>query len=329
VTPASAPRRSLATSDGSCHELGPRCAEPYLLAAASLNPEPGDCSGRLAELAAARTADRGSDAQEAWSRGVRWTADQLAAELRSRLTLRDARALTSWESPPEPVPGGRRLEFVLEDELLGPQRVVLYLPSGPGPHPAVVGLLGHDQSVEQFMEGHAGQELLEAGIAIAVSIVRAYDSGEAEDRATRAMLCAGSSMMAARLSEARNALRLLRSRPEICADRVGVLAHSGGSLVANLMAWLQPDLRGIVTDMEGRYSGALEQPPDPPLLRDETHPGLRSVNLRLIDFRDAPVPTLRVRYGMPDGPAQVVEFLERALRSDTRVDQPPPLPPPQ
>jgi len=180
------------------------------------------------------------------------------------------------------------------------------------------------------MDDHGGQEVLNAGIAVAVPIVRAYDSGEAEHTATRALLCAGSSMMAARVEEARNALRLLQSLPEVCGDRMGVLAHSGGSLIANLLAWIQPELRGIVTDMEGRYNGATEASSShPALLRDETHPGLRPINLRLINFHDAPVPTLRVRYGMPDGPEEVAGFLDRALRADTPVQQPPPLPPPQ
>jgi hypothetical protein len=330
LTPAATPRPPPPAAAGSCDELGSRCAVPYLLAAERLNPEPGDCSGRLSELAEARTVDRSSNNSAAWSEGSDWTARELAEVLRERLGLGDPRNLVSWESPPKPVSGGQRQEIVIEDPLLGSQRIVLYLPSGPGPHPAVVGLLGHDQSVEQFMTAHAGQQVLEAGVALAVPIIRAYDSGEAEDGATRAMLCAGSSMMAARVSEARNALRLLRSRPDICANRLGLLAHSGGSLVANLLAWIQPELRGIVTDMEGRYNGARESSsPIPPLLRDDTHLGLRSLNLRLIDFRDAPVPTLRVRYGMPDGPEQVARFLDEALRAETRVEQPPPLPPPK
>ncbi|MCP4873254.1 MAG: hypothetical protein GY898_31560 [Proteobacteria bacterium] len=330
VTPAATARQPLRTPDGSCDELGPRCVAPYLVAAERLSPQPADCGGRLRALAAARAMDRSNDVGDAWSEGRDWPASQLAEALRGRLTLREPRALVSWDSPPVPVPGGERQEIVLEDELLGPQRVVLFLPPGPGPHPAVVGLLGHDQSVEQFMAGHAGQELLEAGVAVAVPVVRGYDSNEAEDQAARAMLCADSSMMAVRVSEARNALRLLRSRPEVCDGHLGILAHSGGSLVANLLVWIEPDLRGIVTDMEGHYNGAREAtPPDQALLRDETHLGLRSVSRRLIDFRDAPVPTLRVRYGMPDGAEQVVEFLDAALRSETRVEQPPPLPPPQ
>ncbi len=321
------PLQPPSSPDGRCDDLGPRCATPYLLAAERLTPEPRDCGPLLAQLAEARRVDLGSEAREAWTEGRAWSAEELGAALRDRLTLLEPRPLTFHEASWTEVQGGWRRQFILEEPVLGHQRVLLFVPPGRGPHPAVVGLLGHGQDAEQLMAEHAGQELLEAGIAVAVPVVRAYDSGQAEHEATEAMLCAGSSMMAARVSEVRNVLSLLRAQDEICARRLGLLAHSGGSLVANVLAWLQPDLKAIVTDMEGRYSGARDT--DPPVLRDETHPGLRPLNLRLIDFRDAPVPTLRVRYGMPDGPEPVVAFLSEALWAEGKVPQPPPLPPPE
>jgi hypothetical protein len=319
-----------ATKKPGCRDLGASCSAFYVQAATRLPSEAVDCTKLLDQLDEARTADRSNEASSFWNEGSEWDADRLAEELKQRLGTDEARSLISWENTAQPTPGEPRRDLIIEDELLGPQRIALFLPSGSGPFPGIVGLLGHDQSVEQFMADHGGQEVVNAGIAVAVPIVRAYDSAEAEDAATRAMLCAGSSMMAVRVQEARNALGLLQSLPEVCADRLGVLAHSGGSLVANLLAWVQPELRGIVTDMEGRYNGATDASSShPALLRDETHPGLRPINLRIINFEDAPVPTMRVRYGMPDGPKQAAGFLNHALRADSPVQQPPPLPPPQ
>jgi pimeloyl-ACP methyl ester carboxylesterase len=119
----------------------------------------------------------------------------------------------------------------------------LTLPQGNGPHPAVVLVSGSGaQDRDETLLGHKpflvlADHLTRAGIAV----LRYDDRGTA--RSTGSFAGATSDDFA---NDAAAAVRWLRARPEIADDRVGIIGHSEGGLVAPLVASRDPQVAFLV-----------------------------------------------------------------------------------
>ncbi len=315
-------------ADRRCADLGTRCAAPYLRLARSLGSPRRDCEGAIDALKPLDEADRTrADSHGAYATGARWDEARLGAEITDTLGLRrfppaKGRPLVAYgPSEPTPAPGGVRTTWILADPVLGAQRLLLHTPDTPGPHPAILALPGHQESPQEFMDLRGGSALLAAGYAVLLPVFKAYDADHAEDEAGRALFCVGSSLVAVRAVEASNALRLLRVLPGIADAHPGLVGHSGGSMLGNLLVRLEPWLGAYVSDMTGLYLGLGDRGPSlPPLLMDETHPGLRRMSDRIARF-EGPVPVLQVPYGYDEGLDRVVAFLDYHLRG---LGAPPP-----
>ena len=109
----------------------------------------------------------------------------------------------------------------------------LTLPAGDGPHPAVLLVSGSGpQDRDETLLGHKpflvlSDHLTRRGIAV----LRLDDRGTA--RSTGSFAAATSEDFA---QDAAAAVRWLRERPEIADDRVGIVGHSEGGLIAPLVA---------------------------------------------------------------------------------------------
>ncbi len=213
--------------------------------------------------------------------------------------------------------GGGYVEFelVLRDPYVGSFHGLLLLPKGEGPFPVVLVLPGHGESAAEHRDNRFGWLLPEEGIAALILDTRAYDTGPAEHEASLSLLCGGFSMMTVRVYEALLALKFLRSRAEICNDRIGLLGHSGGSVTGNLLIRLWPGIKGYVSDLTAIHFNVGD-----PLegdefgqIGDETHPGLARLSANLNVLETAGTPVLSVPYGYSDGPVAMFEFFEEHL----------------
>lgn len=119
----------------------------------------------------------------------------------------------------------------------------LTLPAGDGPHPAVLLVSGSGaQDRDETLLSHKpflvlADHLTRAGIAV----LRLDDRGTA--RSTGSFAGATSDDFA---QDAAAAVRWLRARPEIGGDRVGIIGHSEGGLVAPLVASRDPEVAFLV-----------------------------------------------------------------------------------
>ena len=295
-----------------CAVLGTGCAAPYLRLAATMNSPVRNCEGALSDFVASNRDDMDAKGSENfYSVGAAWSEATLSTQIADRLGLdrwRQDRPLTAYGPHDRTqVPGGERATYVLHDPVFGGQRLLLYTPESDGPHHGVLGLPGHQESPEEFMALHGGYDLLRAGYTVLLPVFKAYDAGHAEDAAGRALLCMGSSLLAARVAEAASALRMLRSLPGIRDQRVAVIGHSGGSMVGNLLLRLDASIVGYVSDMTGVYLSLGDRGDEPVLLMDESHAGIRVISDRVARF---PSHVLQVDYGLPTAGADAALFFD-------------------
>ncbi|HYR10023.1 MAG TPA: alpha/beta fold hydrolase, partial [Longimicrobium sp.] len=119
----------------------------------------------------------------------------------------------------------------------------LTLPQGAGPHPAVVLVSGSGpQDRDETLLGHKpflvlADYLTRRGIAV----LRLDDRGVGAS--TGAFAAATSDDFA---RDAQAAVRWLRARPDVADDRVGIVGHSEGGLIAPLVASRTPEVAFIV-----------------------------------------------------------------------------------
>ena len=119
----------------------------------------------------------------------------------------------------------------------------LTLPAGDGPHPAVLLVSGSGaQDRDETLLSHKpflvlSDHLTRAGIAV----LRLDDRGTA--RSTGSFAGATSEDFA---RDAAAAVRWLRARPEVADDRVGIVGHSEGGVIAPLVASRDPEVAFVV-----------------------------------------------------------------------------------
>lgn len=119
----------------------------------------------------------------------------------------------------------------------------LTLPAGDGPHPAVLLVSGSGpQDRDETLLGHKpflvlSDHLTRRGVAV----LRLDDRGTAGS--TGSFAAATSDDFA---QDAAAAVRWLRARPEIADDRVGIVGHSEGGLIAPMVASRDPRVAFVV-----------------------------------------------------------------------------------
>jgi len=182
---------------------------------------------------------------------------------------------------------------VFRDPYVGAFEGILLLPEGPGPFPAVLALHGHGDRAEVYRDLHHGRDYPAHGIALLMLTLRGMNLDAHEYRAWHALLSRGLHLMGVRVYEAERALAYLRARPEIDAHRVGLIGHSGGSSVGNLLVRLEPGLTAYVSDHYVDFRSKHVWEPD----HCESVPGLVPLSALINDLSTARVPVLRVPYG--------------------------------
>ena len=201
----------------------------------------------------------------------------------------------------------RRLTLLFEDPLVGPWEAILLLPLGAGPHPAFLASHGHAEDAPHFLRYQKGAEFPGLGVALLVHNQRASTADKDEDRAARALLTAGSSLMAIRAYEVAVGLAFLRSNEGIDRKRIGLIGHSGGSIANLLTIRMVGGFSAHITDGIAEYNSW-----DDGLFADESLPSLFPVSSQISDVRRGPVPGLELDYSYPEGMTRAAEFLRES-----------------
>jgi pimeloyl-ACP methyl ester carboxylesterase len=166
-----------------------------------------------------------------------------------RFPFRLARgALAELSRPQEPQPPfPYRSETLSYDTGAAVLAGTLTLPEGEGPFPAALLLSGSGaQNRDEEVFGHKpflvlADHLTRAGIAV----LRVDDRGTGESTGDMS-----GATMADFAEDAKAGLAMLQARPEIAADRVGLIGHSEGALVAPMVA-ADSDLPAFVVMLAG------------------------------------------------------------------------------
>jgi hypothetical protein len=129
-----------------------------------------------------------------------------------------------------------------------------------------------------------------------------------EDLATRTLLRNGFTFLGVRIYETLLALKYLRWRGDIAADRLGLIGQSGGSVVSNVTVRIEPRFRAYVSDCVGHYFSETEG-----RLLDETTPGLHPYYQFINDFSTSVTPVLTTPYEYAGAMPDITAFFQERL----------------
>ncbi len=123
----------------------------------------------------------------------------------------------------------------------------LTLPAGPGPHPALVTITGsgpqdRDNAHPSIPDYRPFAWLAEHLQELGVAVLRFDERGVGESGGTFEGATSGEFAV-----DVEAALAYLRERPEIDADRLGLVGHSEGSMIAGMIAARDPGLSFVIS----------------------------------------------------------------------------------
>jgi len=208
--------------------------------------------------------------------------------------------------------------LLFEDPLVGRFAARILLPDGPGPHPIVLALPGHDRDVYEFCVEFSCQTYLQAGYALAVLQLRADESGELEHRTAAYLLSEGFNLAGLHVYEALQLARYLRSQSQVDSSQVALMGHSGGAVLAGMLAFLDSRFTALVSDTTAVFTEDMEGG-----LLCSTSDLLYPHHPQLALFELLPAARL-YEYGYPEGSTAVVRFLDERLGRHGAADQPAP-----
>jgi hypothetical protein len=190
-----------------------------------------------------------------------------------------------------------QLTLVLDDPFVGEIEALHLLPADrEGPFATVLVLPGHGDDAVQHRDGRFGWVFPSQGMAALILTFRGYQQ-PVDHTMTTEFLCQGFSLMSLRAYEALVAEKYLLATDLACNSALGILGHSGGSIAANLLTWMEQNpARAQVSDGTTDYWNVLKHPSGLVELDCETHEGLWQLGERINDLAAAPRPTKLVPY---------------------------------
>jgi hypothetical protein len=201
----------------------------------------------------------------------------------------------------------RRLLFT--DPWVGTFQVLLLLPDDDqAPWPGVLALHGHGGDSEGVLDDLFGRDYPTRGYALATLDFRVMGADADEDEVVRALLREGFTLEAIRIYESLLVLKYLRWLPEVDAQRLAVVGHSGGSVAWNLAIRQSPPIAAYVSDLTSTYYD-----PWKGWLLDDTVPALYPVHPAINEIEEAGLPVLRVPYSYQDEFDEIIAFLGQHL----------------
>ncbi|MDP8256020.1 MAG: hypothetical protein P9M14_09740 [Candidatus Alcyoniella australis] len=203
-----------------------------------------------------------------------------------------------------------RSDLLFVDPYVGAFHCLLLIPRGPGPFPALIALHGHGESPELFVHEHYGGQLAASGYIVLIPELRCSDADAWEDLAASELLLQGFSLLGLHAYEALLGQRFLETLAELDPGRVGLVGHSGGSVLGNLLVWIDPRIGCYVSDCQGSY---LSLEARSGRLLDEMLPALHPFAENINRLQSCPARVYEAPYGFADNGEDLFEFLGRCL----------------
>ena len=170
----------------------------------------------------------------------------------------------------------------------------------------ILGIHGHGDNCSSFVSQNVSSKLLENGFGIFTISFRAmrriYESS-----ISRELVKLGHHLMGIRLYETYIGWQILRSHPLVDSNKICVLAHSGGSVVANLFVRVFPNFKALVYD----YTSSFHRDWDK--LCCESLPKLNPYQKNLQSTKFSPIPALKVTYGFTKDLNTILKFFSDAV----------------
>jgi len=157
----------------------------------------------------------------------------------------------------------------------------------------VLGLHGHRHDDERFVREYLGEQLAARGYVVLAPRFRAHDCSLTENRIARKLLRRGFTLMGLHVYEALLMVKYLDSIATVDGSRIGLLGHSGGSSIANVLVRVSDRFSALVIDHEVDFRnrcGLLG-------LHCETVPGMFPLSADLNDRSTLMIPWVKLPYG--------------------------------
>ena len=173
-------------------------------------------------------------------------------------------------------------------------------------HPMILGIHGHGGNCSDFINRDMSSKLFNEGYGILSISFRAMRRLH-ESIVSRELVKRGYHLMGIRLYETYIGWQILKNHPLVNPDKIAILAHSGGSVIANLFVRVFPKFRALIYDYESSFNRDWSN------LCCESLPNLRPfrMNLQLASF--CPIPAIKVDYGFRKDSNIVVKFFSEKL----------------
>lgn len=172
--------------------------------------------------------------------------------------------------------------------------------------PMILGIHGHGGNCNDFINQDMISKLFNKGFGILSISFRAMRRLH-ESIISRELVERGYHLMGVRLYEMFIAWQILKNHPLVNQERIGILAHSGGSVVANLFVRAFPNFRALVYDYESNFHRDWSK------LCCESLPNLRPFRIYLQLARYCPIPAIKVGYGFRKDSNIVIDFFSNKL----------------
>lgn len=212
-------------------------------------------------------------------------------------------------------------ELLFKNTEVGDISVLLLIPKRNGPWPAIVGLHGHGDSKKIFKNNYFGKDLVKKGFVVIMPDLRAMCCNKPEETISERLLSNGFTLMGLRIYETHLLIEYLKSR-NFVNKKIGIIGHSGGSELINLVVRISNDIKAGISDFESDMLDLCWDRKDciPPSPNCRTHcqtiPALSYYMPQINDSATLKIPFLKFNYKYPesDDKQEVLNFFEENLK---------------
>jgi len=202
-----------------------------------------------------------------------------------------------------------REEFItLHDPYVGDFTGILLIPAAPVKPHVILALHGHSENAEFFRDKRYGKYLAEKGFAVFMITFRGMCGDKNEDLATRTLLKSGYTFIGLQAYECMVAIKYLKRRNDLNSDKFGLLGHSGGSAIGNLLVRISNDLGAYVSDHQVNYFDNFNWNDE---LRHDTAPAIYPYYEQINDFSSLTIPHLELKYGFNENQIELYLFFQK------------------
>jgi len=185
-------------------------------------------------------------------------------------------------------------EYLFYDKNVGKFDVLLLKPKEIKKFPAIIGLHGHSHSNLIFRDKYMGKELAENGFVVIMPSFRAMNGNYEESNITNFLYSKGFSLMGIRVYEVLLVIKFLKYSDFVDATNIGIIGHSGGSSISNLVLLISNEIKASVIDYEVTYPDIDETTN---LIHCETIPEFANYNEDILNSTHSKSNQLVIPYG--------------------------------